>query len=272
LLPLLAYLSAMVPSSRASAKWLFDRSMAVRGLVLGIQAAEMAHPGKTIVLDGIETDLYNASLGDAAVTSIGLNEAYLTPNAIDTIHPAHDLGRLPHLVMEPGPMRNAITHDEVVVYSDVGDHLRNITGVWERKFAADSSPDQEPRRIEVGNPLLGYLLGPEWFPLENGFRWMPARATLRLGGPRSAKDQLLLEGHCPQQLKASEVHLLVSVDGIPLGNAQNIHPESDFHRLFDMPPSLTGKSTVTVAIAVDQVIHEPGGRELGLTFGTIAIQ
>ena len=51
-------------------------------------------------------------------------------------------------------------------------------------------------------------------------------------------------------------------------NAQIINPESSFRRLLDMPPSLTGKSTVTVAIAVDQVIHEPGGRELGLTFGT----
>jgi hypothetical protein len=174
--------------------------------------------------------------------------------------------------MEPGPMRNALTHEQVVVYSDVGDHLRNITGVWERNFGVASSPDQAPHRIEVSNPLVGYLLGPEWFPVENGFRWMPGRATVRLGGPRSAQDQLLLEGHCPKQLKAGDVHLSVTVDGIPLGNAQIIHPESDFRRLFDMPPSLTGKTTVTVAIAVDQVIHEPGGRELGLTFGTIAIQ
>ncbi len=271
LIPLVAYLGCMIPLSRSASRWWLDRSQEVRGLVLGVQAAEATHPGKTIVLDGITSDLYNASLADSAVTSVGLREAYLTPGSRDTIHPVNDLGRLPHLVMEPGPMRNALTHDEVVVYSDVGDHLRNITGVWERSQSG-LLPDQEPRWIEVGNPLLAYLLGPEWFSLENGFRWMPARATVRLGGPRSAKDQLLLEGYCPRQLKAGDVHLSVTVDGIPLGNAQIIHPESSFHRLFDMPPSLTGKTTVTVAIAVDQVIHEPGGRELGLTFGTIAIQ
>jgi hypothetical protein len=271
LIPLAAYLGCMIPVTRIASRWWLDRSQGVRALVLGVRAAESTHPGKTIVLDGITSDLYNASLADSAVTSVGLMEAYLTPGARDTIHPVNDLGRFPHLVMEPGPMRNAITHDEVVVYSDVGDHLRNITGVWERSQSG-LLPDPEPRRIEVGNPLLGYLLGPEWFPLENGFRWMPARATVHLGGPRSPKDRLLLEGYCPRQLKAGDVHLLVAVDGIPLGNAQIINPESSFRRLLDMPPSLTGKSTVTVAISVDQVIHEPGGRELGLTFGTIAIQ
>ncbi len=272
LIPLLAYLGCMIPVTRSATRWWRDRSHEVRGLVLGVQAAEASHPGKTIILDGITSDLYNASLADLAITSVGLEEVYLTPGARDTIQPVNDFGRLPRLVMEPGPLRKALTHEEVVVYSDVGDHLRNITGVWERKFAVPSSPDQEPRWIEAANPLLGYLLGPEWFPVENGIRWMPARATVRLGGPRSAKDQLLLEGYCPKQRKAGDVHLTVTVDGIPLGNGQNIDPESGFRRLFDMPPSLIGKTTVTVAIAVDQVFHEPGGRDLGLNFGTIAIQ
>ena len=271
LIPLLAYLGCMIPVTRIASRWWLDRSQEVRGLVLGVQAAQAAHPGKTIVLDGITSDVYNSSLADSALTSVGLKEAYLTPGAEDTIHPVNDEGRFPHLVMEPGPMRKALTHDEVVVYSDVGDHLRNITGVWERSHSG-LLPDQEPRRIEVGNPLLGYLLGPEWFPLENGFRWMPARATVRLGGPRSPKDQLLLEGYCPRQLKGGDVHLSVTVDGIPVGSAQIINPESSFRRLIDMPPSLTGKSTVTIAIVVDRVNHEPDGRELGLTFGTIAIQ
>jgi hypothetical protein len=139
-----------------------------------------------------------------------------------------------------------------------------------------SVPDQLPRRIEVGNPLLGYLLGPEWFPIESGdggYRWMPQRATVRLSGPRSATDQLLLEGSCPeQQLKAGVLHLSVTVDGMSLGNTKIGNPESSFRRLFNMPASLIGKSSVLVEVSVDRVIHEPGGRELGLIFGTIAIQ
>lgn len=277
LITLVAYLSGMIPATRSASRWWLDRSREVRGLVLGVKAAEAAHPDQTIILDGISSDLYNMSLGDSAVTSVGLKEVYLTPSARDTIHPTDDGGRLEQLVMDPGSLRNALTHEQVVVYSDVGDHLRNITGVWGRKFATASSADQEPRRIEAGNPLLGYLLGPEWYPPESGFRWMPRRATVRLGGPRSAKDQLLLEGRCPiQQLNAGGTHLsvavAVAVNGIPLGIAQIDDPEGSFRRLFNLPASLVGKPTVVVEIAVDRVIHEPGGRELGLTFGTIAIQ
>ena len=85
----------MIPVTRIASRWWLDRSQEVRGLVLGVQAAEAAHPGKTIVLDGITSDLYNASLADSALTSVGLKEAYLTPAAGDTIHPVNDLGRLP---------------------------------------------------------------------------------------------------------------------------------------------------------------------------------
>ena len=248
LIPLAVYLGCMIPVTRTASRWWLDRSQGVRGLVLGVQAAEATHPGKTIVLDGITSDLYNASLADSAITSIGLKEAYLTPASRDTIHPVNDLGRFPHLVMEPGPMRNAITHDEVVVYSDVGDHLRNITGVWERSINLVHSPTRNPVGLKSGIPCWRIC----WVP--NGFRWRTAFAGCPRGqlcawvgqGPR--KTSCFSKAIARRQLKAGDVHLSVSVDGIPLGNAQIINPESNFRRLLDLPPSLTGRSTVTVAI------------------------
>ena len=48
--------------------------------------------------------------------------------------------------------------------------------------------------------------------------------------------------------------------------------ESHFRRLFVVPPSLVGRDSVEVAISVDRVFHEQGGRELGLVFGTIAFE
>jgi hypothetical protein len=277
LLLLAAYLRVMVPTARIAARWRLDRSREVRGLVLGVKAAEEAHPGKTIVLDGIKSDVYDSSIGESAISSVGLNEAYLTPASQDTIHPTEDFGKLSHLVLDPGTLRRAITHEQVVIYSDVGEHLRNVTGAWERAVSTSLSSgptlDSLPRRVEAGNPLLAYLLGSEWYAWESGVRWMPQRATVRLGGPKSATDKLLLEGDCPaSQLKAGQLHLLVSVDGIPLTGTQIGNPESHFRRLFIVPPSLIGRDSVEVAIAVDRVFHEEGGRELGLVFGTVAFE
>jgi hypothetical protein len=277
LILLVTYLGGMVPNDRRATRWWLDKSRAVRGLVLGVQAAHDSHPGKIIVLDGVKSDLYDSSIGASAITSVGLNEAYLTPASKDTIHPTEDFGKLAHVVLDPGTLRRAITHEQVVVYSDVGDHLRNVTGVWERLSLdrkPDRKPDQLPRRVEVGNPLLAYLLGPEWYGWEApGFRWMPQRATVRLAGPGSDREKLVLEGRCPEsQLKSGPVRLSVSVDGISLTDTQIGEAETEFQRLFVVPPSLVGRDSVEVAISVDRVFHEEGGRALGLVFGTVAFE
>jgi hypothetical protein len=275
LLPLVVYLGVMIPVTRAASRWWLDRSLAARGLVLGVQAAHRTHPGKTIVLSGMTSALYDSAIADSGFYPLGLYDVYLTPEARVSVHPGTNPALLPHIVLDPHTMRHAIAHEQVVVYSDVGDHLRNITGEWERlEFNTNKRHDPLSRRVEVGNPLYAYLLGPEWFPVESpGFRWMPRRATVQLGAPASASDKLLLEGDCPVlQLKGGFVHLSVSVDGIPLADKKIGGTENHFRRLFDVPPSLSEKGQVTVVISVDRVVHEPGGRELGLVLGTVAFE
>jgi hypothetical protein len=276
LLLVAAYLRVTVLSSLAGSHWWFDRSNQVRALVMGADAAHRAHPDKTIVLDGVTSALYDDAVGPSGFYPLGLDNIYLTPGARERIHPSVTSELLPRMVLEPAVMRHAIAREEVVVYSIVGDHLRNITEAYGQSGREQSSLGklhQEPRRVEVGNPLFAYLLGPEWFRVESGVRWMPRRATVRLGGPVSAKDKLLLEGFCPdQQLKAGPLHLSVSVDGIPLEGAQIENTESSFRRLFVMPPSLIGRDSVEIAISVDRTLRGPDGRELGLLFGAIAIE
>jgi hypothetical protein len=279
---LVLYLSVMVPATQTALRFWIDRSLPMRGLVLGVAAAHQTHPGKIIVLDGITSSLYDDAIKHGAFYPLGLYDVYLTPGSLNTIHPGAGREKLSNVVLDPATMRHALAHEQVVVYSDVGDHLRNITEEWERlEFTRSpgfkgSSPNERltPRRVEVGNPLFAYLLGPEWFPVEwPGFRWMPRLATVRLGGPVSANDKLLLEGNCPDlQLRGGFVHLSVSVDGIPLTETKIGGTETHFRRLFDVPPSLTGKDSVNVAISVDRVHQEPGGRELGLVLGTVEFE
>jgi hypothetical protein len=272
LIPLVAYLGAMLPSTRTAVNYWVERGYPIRGLVLGVQAAQQAHPGKAIVLDGITSQLYDDAVGASAFFPLGLDNIYLTPESRDSIHPLDNPEKLDDLVLEPGVMRSAITHDQVVVYSSVRDHLRNSTWDYERS-ALDRLANSEPRRVEVGNPLFGYLLGPEWYPLESDFRWMPKHATLRMGGPDSDKDRLLLQGFCPDvQLRSGPLHLFVTVDRVPLEGIQIAEPENSFRRLLVIPRSLIGRKTVQVEITVNRTTHAPDGRELGVVFGTISIQ
>jgi hypothetical protein len=265
------WVALMAHSSLGGSRWWFDRSREVRALVLGVQAAHQAHPDKIIVLNGVTTGLYDYAVGESAFLPIGVDYVYLTPGSGDNINPSVNAGFLPEITLHPAVMKNAITHESVVVYSVLSDHLRNITEAYERsEFPRLSLDKTEPRRMDAGNPLFAYLLGPEWSSLESGNRWMPGRATLRLGGPGSATDKLLLAGFCPeQQLRAGPLHVSVAVDGIPLQGTEIGDSENTFRRLFDVPPSLAGKPSVEITIAVDRVLHEASGRELGLVFGTI---
>jgi hypothetical protein len=271
-IPLLAYAWAMIPSTRTAVNWWMDRVRPIRGLVLGVQAAQKSHPGKTIVLDGIGSALFDDTIASSAFFPLGLDNVYLTPESRDSIHPADNPGKLDEVVLEPGVMRSAITHEQVVVYFFLGDHLRNITRDYEHS-ALSRLVDSEPRRVEIGNPLFGYLLGPEWSPPASGFRWMPRRATVRLAGPISIKDRLRLEGYCPGlQLRGGPLHLSLTVDGIPLEGTQINDPDAVFDRLFVLPPSLIGRKTIHVEISVDRTTTGANGAELGVVVDTISIQ
>jgi len=272
-IPITAYLWAMVPVTEGVTQWWRNRSLSVRTLVLGVEAARQTHPGKAIVLDGITTELFNLSFAHSPFAAIGVNDVYLTPSSELTIIPDGQNADLESLLPDPEAMWHGLTHNDVVVYSLERDHLRNITEGYTRRVSLERGAvrtvDRLPTRIDVGNSLYAWLLGPQWLPPESGIRWMPGSATLRLGVPLAA-THLELAGRCPSaQLLAVPRHLMVLVDGAVAGDTEIYGPESNFHRLFPMPAVAAGKTSVELEIRVDPV-DRMDGQDYGLVFGKIA--
>jgi hypothetical protein len=128
-----------------------------------------------------------------------------------------------------------------------------------------------PSRVDVGNPLYSWLLGPDWLPPLAGVRWMPGAASVQIRGP-VAGNKLSIDGYCPEeQLKEAPRHLIVSADGIPVGETQISDPESSFHRLFAVPAALAGKDSVRIELRADPVVIKDG-QPYGLVFGKIAFR
>jgi 4-amino-4-deoxy-L-arabinose transferase-like glycosyltransferase len=271
---ILAYLTGMVPVSRSATHWWRERTASVRGVVLGVVAAHESHPGKAILLDGVTPSLYTDSIGQGALYAANADFVYLTPGSEQNLQAAPDLVDLQKTVLDPAVALHALEAGQVVVYSVAGDHLRNITEGYERSAPvrfpfSNAKGDPLPARIDAGNPLYSWLLGPAWMPSESGVRWMPGQATLRMAGPK-AGDRLLLEGFFPvEQLKQAPRHLLVTADGMPLGNTEISDPESTFQRLFDIPSSVVGRDVVNIEIRVNPVTRRDG-QDYGVVFGKIA--
>lgn len=271
LLPLAAYFYGMIPISLSATRWSLDKTKPIRGIVLGAQAASEKHPGKAIVLNGITKGLYLDSIGQGAFAALGLETVYLTPESGVEIGSDGGTADLEKFVLEPDLMSHAMKNDQLVIYSVVGDHLRNITEVYELS-APNGSHDRLPRRVDIGNPLYSWLLGPSWLSPQSGIRWMPAQATLRIRGPESASSQLELSGFYPaEQLKRVPRVLKVSVDGIPVGEIKIHDPESSFSRLVGVPATAVGKESVEIGLEAGPV-DTRDGQDYGMVFGKIAFR
>jgi hypothetical protein len=273
--PVAAYLWAMVTLTLVLTNSWRAQSLAVRTLVLGVVAARRTHPGKAIVLDGVTTELFDLSLAHSPFVAAGVDNVYITPESALTIKQTDSRVDLELLSPAPEALWHGITNDEVVVYSLESDRLRNITESYARHLASrliGRLPDGElPARIDVGNFLYSWLLGPQWLPSESGIRWMPGSASLRIGVP-PAGNRLELDGLFPRsQLSAGARHLMVLVDGVVAAETRIYDPETNFRRLFSMPGVLAGRKTVNLEIRVDPV-GRMDGQDYGLIFGKVAIR
>lgn len=259
----------LLPVSQATARevhWWREKADQVRTLVLGVQEVRRTHPGEPIAVAGMDSELFNLSFANLAFRRLGIPDVYLTPDTVLT--GTDDDPR--HFVLEPDVFHYAVTHDEVVVYSFESDHLRNITE-GSRRQQSSRHVDRLPNRVDIGNSLYSWLLGPEWLPSDSGVRWMPAKATLRLGVPAGAK-RLVLEGQCPStQLSAAPRTLMVLVDGKTVSDTRIYDSERIFHRLIPIPADmLAGKNSVEIGIQVDPV-DRIDGQDYGLLFGNVEL-
>ncbi|MDE3194979.1 MAG: hypothetical protein KGN84_01445, partial [Acidobacteriota bacterium] len=269
LLPLVLYLIGMISISHSAIHWWLLRGQPVRAVVLGVETAHQTHPAKTIVLDGVPRAVYDDSIAQGAFYPLGIDGVYLTPGTPAGSGP--NIADPEKTVLDPAAMFHAIANDQVVIYSVTGDHLRNITKDYERS-APNRFTDRLPVRLDAGNPLYSWLLGPTWLQPDSGTRWMPGEATVRLKAPEKQGTKLELDGFFPQEeLRTGPRRLTVFVDGIQAGITQVYDPESEFHRLFPMPDLSAGKDVAEIRIVVSPVVRR-AGQEYGAVFGKIAVR
>ena len=270
---LAAYLLIAVPASFEQTRWFYERARSAKILVLGIARAHELHPRATILLDGVDDDLYNHAIVHDPFRLVGAPSVYLAPEALKQITAHPDNPDLSGRVLPPGPTLKALMEDKIVVYTRVGDRLKNITSSYERRARRELNA-QAPQRVDVANPVFQYLLGPTWYPVESGFRWMPRNATVRLGAPRSPAQKLHLQGTCPEQLTLSgPLRFNIGIDGRNIAVADIQPGEGSFERSFALPAASIGRDSMEVAIELTRTLQRPeDGRELGLTFGIFEVR
>jgi len=255
----------VIPALRADAAWNYARTVRVRTFLGGLAAAHRLHPHQALLLYGVDRGLFVDAVRERAQRLIGIDRVYLAPGSDRQPDLEHE-DEIGDFVLSGALTARALGHDDLVVYDVRGPRLRNIT----RTFAQMPMEQSLPATLDVADPLIANLLGPEWYRLEGNHRWMPKRATLRMAGAQHAGQSLYLRGSCAEaELRSGPLSIAVTADGAALPPA--IVSSTAFEAAFPLPAA--AKPEMLVAIEVSRTFHAPGDpRELGLVFGEITVR
>jgi len=268
----LVYLSP-APVLYAETRSRFELSRKIERLVMGVVRARELHPGQIILLSDVSDELFWNGVLDKPFQLVGVSDVYLSPETERKLIPHPELGEISEYILPAAATLDGLNKGSIVVYSAEGERLKNVTGVY-GSLSTIQLRSETPRRVDVANDLLSYLLGESWYQRDDTHRWMPKRATVRLGGPRTVSERLYLTGYCPvQQFEKGALPLSVEVDGTKLP-AVSIKPGTErFDFDFTLPALAVGKDSVEVAVELGRTFTMPGDtRQLGVAFGVFEIR
>jgi hypothetical protein len=259
------YAAMVLPQTISASEWNHKLSGEARDLVGGVARAHELHPSDAILLYGVDEEQFANAIRHKPFPLIGVSDVYLAPGSEKQITEPEDWGHVEDYMLAPGVVGTALDQNRIQVYDVRGPKLRNITA----EYAGTIRERALPLRVSVVGSLTAYLLGPEWYPLDVDHRWMPKRATLRMGAPAQPGKKLYLSAYLPDALGPVEV--TVTVDGVVLPS-QTVHPGS-FEAAFPLPDSVVGKPEMLVAVEVSRTFRPAGdARDLGLSFGMFEVR
>jgi hypothetical protein len=185
LLIILLYSVTSIHASWTVTRWQHAHAEKVEDLVLGVEEIHQAAQGKVILLDGIDTDLFFSGVADLPFRAKSIPGVYLAPGSETRIQAAPDL--LSKYVLPQAIARRALAADRLVVYRFDGQMLHNETA-----HAGALWTEDEPRFVNIGDPVFARNLGAGWQDAANGYRRMNRAAIIRIAAPRAPSESLYI--------------------------------------------------------------------------------
>jgi hypothetical protein len=265
-----AFLAGSITEDSISTAWFRARAGRMRALY---RAVEQARRGPALILAHVDNELFQSGFQDDPFRLLGIR-VYLAPGTEKGIEARQDLGGTSRFTIAPeGALRMLNRKELAVRVLDVGGATpQDVTASFVATLgqqALQSGRDY----VDVGNSVYASRIGPEWYQVENGFRWMPRRATVELAGPKSATERLYVTGYgAGAALAGGPLTVTLRVKDREIGSGKVTEADRPF--AFDLPiPGGLDSQALPLTIEVSRTFHPNGDpRELGLIFGTFEIK
>jgi hypothetical protein len=266
------FLVGSIHGIASKTRWDDERSNRLRLVVQAVDDVERKYPGTAVLLSGVDGELFDSGLQDDPFRLHGLRNVYLAPGEEGRISARLDLGGLAHFLVTPQKALNLLDSRKARVLVVSTDQVLDKTGSYTALLRNSARP--RGNFVDVGDPDYAAQLGPTWFGPENGTRWMPETATVKLFGIDSSAQKLYVTGYAPEAVSVSgPVTLIFRGNGREIGSAVTQNGDDRFSLAFPLPAALIGQSSVEISIHVSKTLRFPGDRrDLGVIFGTFSIR
>jgi hypothetical protein len=225
-----------------------------------------------VLLSGVDNDLFWSGFYDDPFRLLGIRQIFLTPGSEKAIAPHPEWGGIKKYVLSLDGAIQALS-DGAVVFAVQQEGVEDISNGY-RAIAAAEYAAAHKDFVDVGKPAYEQRLGPGWYRIENGYRWMGKSATVQLAGPQSPAQRLQITGYCPETLLAKgPLDLTVKVNGERAGSQTLQAPGGRFAVDLPVPAAVVGQTSITVTVEVNRTTTIPSDtRVLGLIFGTFRMK
>jgi hypothetical protein len=244
----------------------------VKYLVKAFEALPKGLASKKIFLAGVDNQLFWGGVYGDPFRLMGITQIYLVPGSEKEIDPHPEWGGISRFIMSPDQAVLALKSNQAVVLQLEGRRLRDVTNLYLPKLE-QSLNGKNIDWVDVGDPQYDSRLGPAWYPIEAGFRWMPKAASVKIARPTQGGQVLKITGYCPAAVVAKgPVEVSFRADGVMIGTA-TLKQADQFALQFPLPSELVGRSMMEIQIEVSRTTQIAGDpRVFGLTFGTFTLE
>jgi len=266
------YMFPSISMVRAGMRILYERGDQARALVQSVAYAKKIHPGKAILLKGVDDKLFWGAIYDSPFRILGWNDVFVTMESRWQIYDPH-FTNIDHYFLQRSATLSLVKSDGAIVYDVEGRQLRNVTPLYTLWEQSEPAPPLDPL-IDLGVPFYSDQLGQGWYERERGYRWSGQHAVVYLPGPASAAGKLEVRGFVTADMvKSGPVHLTLTINGRPEPVETLSAADADFIFSYDIPSDLIGQPKMEIAVNVDRTTTPPGeGRLLGVPIGMFVIR
>ncbi len=252
-------------------KWSYE-SRRVRHLVRGIASAHKRYPDKTIILKGVDSDLFWNGLYDRPQRVLGWQRLYLTEDTQKALVRFPEMGSIGDRFLPDAVALEALRAKEAVVYDASQFPLRNVSSAYLRMLTFESQITY-PHIIDADIPSFAKFRTEGWFTPTQGGCWSGKRASVEMRGPAGPNGKLTFQAYLtPQHTAAGPFTVEVRIDGRRIGTAEVKTGDTSLNPTYDIPPEFARKPSMLVTVEVSRaLVAPPDQRELGLLFGTFEV-